>query len=149
MLKIQDNDKTYFNKIHSFLKNQNIKLHSLYRHFEVIFMHKTLSTWEMKKRNRKLSFTKNCWASLLSRVRPKTSKCSISLAWGAECSKTKVTPLLFYTIICLPKIFSVSFIEVMVSIFLFTCRLLLLYSFSQEILICWFNSKTPKVEYEI
>ena len=26
MLKIQDNDKTYFNKIHSFLKTQNIKL---------------------------------------------------------------------------------------------------------------------------
>ena len=64
---------------------------------------------EMRKSNRKLNFMKNRWASLFSRGQLKISKCSISLAWEVECSKSKVTPLLLHTIIYIPKKFQGPF----------------------------------------
>ena len=36
---------------------------------------------------------KNCYVSWFSHGQLKISKCSISLAWLGECSKSKVTPL--------------------------------------------------------
>ena len=88
-----------------------ISISTGYRHFEVICMHKTLQHYEMRKSNRKVNFTKNRWASLFSRGRLKISKCSISLAWVGECSKSKVTPLLLHTIIYVSKYFQGLFLR--------------------------------------
>ena len=61
----------------------------------------------MRKSNRKLNFTENLWASLFSCGRLKISKCSISLAWEAECSKGYTT--IFHTIIYVAKNFQGPF----------------------------------------
>ena len=61
----------------------------------------------MRKSNRKLNFTENLWASLFSCGRLKISKCSISLAWEAECSKGYTT--IFDTIIYVAKNFQGPF----------------------------------------
>ena len=58
---------------------------------------------EITKNNSKLNFKKNRWASWFSRRWLKISKCSISLAWLRECSKSKVTPLHVY-LDMLPKL---------------------------------------------
>ena len=47
----------------------------------------------MKNNNSKLNFKKSRRASWFSRRQLKISKCSISLAWLGECSKSKVIPL--------------------------------------------------------
>ena len=46
----------------------------------------------MRKNNIKLNFPKNCWASWFSCGQLKISKCTISLTWLDECSKSKITP---------------------------------------------------------
>ena len=63
----------------------------------------------MIKSNRKLNFTKNSWASLFSCGLLKISKYSISLAGEAECSKSKVPPLLLHAMIFVPKHFQAIF----------------------------------------
>ena len=61
----------------------------------------------MRKSNRKLNFTEKLWASLFSCGLLKISKCSISLAWEAECSKGYTT--IFHTIIYVAKNFQGPF----------------------------------------